>query len=130
MVFNLKYFGRKFFFPPPQGQMEVLDHLGELNTALVILSFLQEDHKSAEYRGELLSLAQHVSPPRAVELHGCPDASLDDGYLETDGSSPQIPPCLRGALPAVALPRPGELRDRAWVVCSFRFSRSLISVFS
>lgn len=91
--------------------MDVLDKLGrESDTALVILSFLQADCKSAEYRDELLSLGQGVSPTRGFELHGCTDASVDDGYLETDGSrSSCITFCLRGAQPAEALQRPSEL---------------------
>lgn len=53
-------------------------------TALVILSFLQVDYKSAEYRDELVSLQRELTED--IDLNGCRGASLDDGCLETDGS--------------------------------------------
>lgn len=65
--------------------MDVLDNLGrEPETALVILSFLKSEHKSAEYRDELLSLGQELT--QNIRLNGCTGASEDDGHLETDGS--------------------------------------------
>lgn len=93
-----------------QGQMDVLDKSRhETDTALVIWCFLQ-DHKSAEYREELISLGQELSPTLGTDLNVCTDASLDDGYLETDGSrSSCITFRLSGAQPAEALHRLGEL---------------------
>lgn len=92
--------------------MEVLDKLRrDADIALVILSFLQADYKSAEYRDELLSVGQELSRTRGTDLNGCKDASLDDGCLETDGSrSSCITFRLSGAQPAEALQRLGELR--------------------
>ncbi|XP_056908577.1 BH3 interacting domain death agonist isoform X2 [Takifugu flavidus] len=57
--------------------------MDEPETALVILSFLQADYKSANYRDELASLEQEVT--QGIDLNGCTGASLDDGCLETDG---------------------------------------------
>lgn len=90
--------------------MDVLGKLGfEPDTALVILSFLQADYKSAEYSDELLSLGQEVSRTWGIDLNGCSGASLDDGHLETDGSrSTCITFRLHGAQPAEAPQRPGE----------------------
>lgn len=78
--------------------------MDEPETALVILSFLQADYKSAKYRDELASLEQEVT--QGIDLNGCTGASLDDGCLETDGSrSTGITFRLRG----VALQRLGEV---------------------
>lgn len=100
--------------------MDVLDKLScEADTALVILSFLQADYKSAEYRDELLSLSQEISQARSIDLNGCTDASLDDGYLQTDGSrSSCITFRLCAAQPAEALQMLGELC--VWDVNSVR----------
>lgn len=78
--------------------------MDEPETALVILSFLQADYKSAKYRDELASLEQEVT--QGIDLNGCTGASLDDGCLETDGSrSTGITFRLRG----VELQRLGEV---------------------
>lgn len=99
--------------------MEVLDNR-EADTALVILTFLQADYKSAEYRDELLSLGQEVRQTRGIELNGCAEAFLDDGCLETDGSrSSCITFDLSGAQPAEALQRLGQL-----CVCDVKSVRS------
>lgn len=89
--------------------MDVLGQLGrEPDAALVVLSFLQADHRSAEYGDELISLVRKLAP--TLDLSGCTDGCLDDGCLETDGSGPScVTLCLRGASPAEALRGPGEL---------------------
>ncbi|XP_028263805.1 BH3 interacting domain death agonist [Parambassis ranga] len=51
------------------------------NTALVVLSFLQADCRSSEYREELLSLGQIINNKSCIQ-------SFDDGGFETDGHLP------------------------------------------
>lgn len=91
--------------------MDVLDNLVcEADAALLIVSFLQADHKSADYRDELVSLGQEVGRTRAVDVNGCTDASADIECLEADGSGAS---CVTfyplGAQSAEPLQRLGEL---------------------
>lgn len=86
--------------------MDVLGNLGcDPETALVILSFLQAEHRSAEYGKELLSLGQELT--RNIHLNGCTGASEDDGHLETDGSRST---CVTFRLDGPEVQRLGEFR--------------------
>lgn len=91
--------------------MDALDKVvREADAALLIVSFLQADYKSAEYRDELLSLGQEVGRSRAVDLNGCTGASPDIEYVEADGSkTSSITFYPLGAQPAELPQRLGEL---------------------
>ncbi|XP_075938275.1 BH3 interacting domain death agonist [Anarhichas minor] len=88
-----------------------MDDLGDLasghNFALVILSFLQADCGTSEYRKELLSLGKDFNLTR--DING---PRPDDGGLETDGhlSSSSITAALCDIEPSVELQWP---RNRA-----------------
>lgn len=90
--------------------MDALDKpVREADAALLIVSFLQADYKSAEYRDELVSLGQEVGRTRAADLNGYAGASPDIEYVEADGSrTSSITFYPLGAQPAEPLQRPGE----------------------
>lgn len=79
--------------------------VGEPNTALVVLAFLQRDCKNADYRKEILSLSHDLS----LSLEWVTDFRLDDGDLESDGHLPSCITVSRDDIRAtVGLQRPGE----------------------
>ncbi|KAK9517003.1 hypothetical protein VZT92_024901 [Zoarces viviparus] len=91
-----------------------MDDLGDLtsgqNVALVILSFLQADCGTSEYRKELLSLGKDFNLTRDINLNG---PRPDDGDLETDGhvcSGSSVTAARGDVAPSLELQWP---RDRA-----------------
>lgn len=79
--------------------------VGEPNTALVVLAFLQRDCKNADYRKEILSLSHDVN----LSWEWVMDVRPDDGDLESDGHLPSCITVSRDDIQAtVGLQRLGE----------------------